>query len=109
MRVHNDKGILMKYLVLFAVLLAGCAANRDFAWTKPGATQQQFLTDKQECEYEALKNGGATGPNFGQSYGVWLHKREIAEACMRIKGYEESAAVTLPQKPFKPVNVDLKY
>jgi hypothetical protein len=95
------------WLAGLVVLLTGCATAPT--WYKAGATQESFNADKAFCEYEALKYGGSFDPNFGKSYAVSLHHKDIALACMRQKGYSQTMPTEQysPQEPFTPVQVDL--
>lgn len=93
----------MKMATVSIVLIAitGCANSPT--WYKSGATQASFEADRAECEYEALKHGGAMSPSFGTSYAVAMHRNEIAVACMRQKGYSQEPYQK--QDPFTPVQV----
>lgn len=61
------------------LFLAGCSNPKGF--TKPGATQAQFNTDRAQCEYEA-KAAAA-----GYSGVIALKERELTVACMEARGY----------------------
>lgn len=95
-------------VVLLCGALAGCAGQ--VKWTKPGATQADFDADKSFCEYEAIKYGGGHDNSyrsaFGSSLDLALRRKEIAQACMRQKGWvatrstsHQERGVTVPSEP----------
>lgn len=76
-------------LLLTALVLSGCA--NQVKWSKPGAVQADFEADKSFCQYEAIKYAGGHDNSyrsaFGSSLDLALRRNEIAEACMRQKGW----------------------
>jgi len=63
----------MRFAVLAALLLAGCASG-PFYWTKPRATSESFLADHAPCFKDATIG-----------YGVGSEK--AYKACMSSKGW----------------------
>jgi hypothetical protein len=62
------------------VLLAGCTR---MMWVKPGATDQEFLRDKYECERDARQSG-----YFGTGVVGATNMTDFAKQCMRARGYQ---------------------
>lgn len=68
-------------IVLGALLLAGCATQpeRQAAWVKSGATEQDFNTDSGQCRAQAMSIPGAMN-NMAQVAAVH-------GSCMQGKGW----------------------
>lgn len=75
-------------LVSCAILIVGCTT----VLYKDGATQEDYKTDFNECDYEAsLHVGGVNnsyGTMFGQELDLAMRKKELILKCMRNKGWE---------------------
>jgi uncharacterized protein YcfL len=71
----------MKWTILICLLLfllVGCATTEtETVWVKPGATQQDFYTDKGQCDAQALS---VPGMNL-------LQAAVVGNSCMRGKGW----------------------
>lgn len=82
-------------LLTLAVLvaLAGCAAPRPTVWLKDGATQQDFDQARAQCEYEASAATQTTDTSFNtvfvQELDRAMRQRDLANLCMRAKGFRE--------------------
>lgn len=92
--------------ITFAALaLTGCATTQpQILFEKPGATNESFAKDRQECEYEALKYGhvaGGQSPTYNPfaRYNSTLYtdldsmiqtaerKKQLTIACLLARGY----------------------
>lgn len=69
----------MRYTIVLAVLLAGCASP---VWVKEGSTQQEFQTAQYECERDQ-RQSGYYGPGLIGAYTA----REFFRRCMMAKGF----------------------
>jgi hypothetical protein len=77
-------------LALSTLVVYGCVAQRSLVrYTKPGATQDEFMKDRYECLQEAQQResgayvnsyGGAASSRVVASCGVWL-------SCLGARGY----------------------
>ena len=67
----------MRMIVLFALLLAGCA---EPAWIKPGSTAQQLKTDDKQCEDQAIER--APAPHT-------VHIMVVYTGCMKDRGWSQ--------------------
>lgn len=98
----------------FAILffLGGCAS---VAWTKPGATAEEFAVDQKQCQEDAWREAnslyldrtylyggrwiypdplgrpfvGYPSTPYGDPFGErYIHEARLTDFCMRAKGYE---------------------
>lgn len=74
----------MRY-VLFAALLAGCAAP---TWQHPTNSPEAAAKDRMECDLQATTAAAAIVNPFDQAYA----KHEITRKCLRARGYTQSSA-----------------
>ena len=97
----------MRSVTLAALLvlqLLGCATNPPppmLRFTKPGATQQEFMKDRYECLLQSQRQvsgayvgayGGASSTSTVCSFGVW-------KACLGGRGYELDPSGALGAPP----------
>ena len=107
---------MKEFCLAVLVLLGGCAS---VAWTKPGATVEEFAADSRECQQDAwqeansryldrtyLYGGHSVYPDplgrpligypyapFGDPIGErYVQEARFADFCMRAKGYELTEA-----------------
>jgi hypothetical protein len=73
-----------RMLVVFALLIAGCAAQG--MWIHPEKTQSQFETDRCEC----IKDGEQYAANIS-AHGNPIIVNDRAKKCMLTKGYKWQA------------------
>lgn len=91
-------------ITIAALAITGCATTQpQVLFEKPGATNESFAKDRQECEYEALKYGHVAGDAnpfaspFRPNTGLYTdldsmiktaeRKRELTIACLLARGY----------------------
>ena len=90
----------MKWMIAgLALVLAGCATSPT-VWYKDGGSQAALDEDLRFCNYEAMKYAGATSASIGQSYGVAMHRANLARAGIAQKGYSTEPP---PPKPYHHV------
>jgi hypothetical protein len=68
----------MKYVVLLALVLSGCAAQKELVWDKPGSSQQQFYQDLGQCRAQAFSVAS------GNLYQIAI----VQNSCMQGKGWQ---------------------
>lgn len=68
----------MRFLILVALLVAGCATQKETVWMKPGSTQQTFNQDMGQCRAQAFSVAS------GNLYQIAIVQR----SCMEGKGWE---------------------
>lgn len=77
--------------LLLCFLFTACARPtvRVYHWTKNGATQQQFMTDRYECMKESRKSvyGGYANRYAAASSGNEVTDFGMFTGCMTAKGY----------------------
>lgn len=67
----------MKIAVLSLFVLAGCAANQNWAWDKPNSSEQEFYMDHGQCRAQAF---GVPGVSLMQA-------ALVLDGCMNGKGW----------------------
>jgi hypothetical protein len=69
----------MRLALIAAALCAGCATTPalESVWVKPGATQQEFYTDRGQCQAQA----------FGPGNVHLMQAAIIMSGCMQGKGW----------------------
>jgi hypothetical protein len=90
------RGNVRRVLVAVIVMLAGCAGHRYYF--KPGATTEDFETDKAGCQAQAE---AATTYQTNPFIAVDQHIR-MTDLCLRGKGWRQVAAPEQPQQPEQP-------
>lgn len=66
----------MRFIVL-SVLIAGCAAQTESVWVKPGSTDAQFYQDRGQCQAQA----------FGGTPMSTMQVALVFSGCMQGKGW----------------------
>lgn len=77
----------MRLVVLFSLLLVGCASGQ---WTRGGSDAAQLEADLAACEYQAIKAAAACERPFEirrRGVRAICTDPELQSACMRAKGY----------------------
>lgn len=74
---QNDVALMNRILLIAAPVTLFAACGGPGYWAKPGATQQDFKTDQEQCDVQALS---LSDPN-----GLFL--AEIYDSCMQRKGW----------------------
>lgn len=75
-------------VLIFTVLLAGCAARH---WTRPDTTAQQFEQDSWDC----ARASSAPATRAGVGGGVGFYRSEVVvnkdlyQSCLRVRGYRQ--------------------
>ncbi len=64
-------------LTVIALILGGCAQQKQSFWEKPGASGQDFEMDKSQCNAQAFSVPGAN----------WMTVAVIQNQCLRGKGW----------------------
>jgi hypothetical protein len=97
--------------ILSLVLFSGCAARQQYAWNKPGATQEEFAQDKYACVREArapsssayMSGGYYAGNTYVPGSGAASSGEIVNEAffkpCMEAKGYTVTTAQSSTAQP----------
>lgn len=67
--------------VVLTILATGCATNNDWAWDKPGSTQQSFGEDHGQCRAQAFSVPGVTV----------LQAALVLDGCMHGKGWQKAS------------------
>jgi hypothetical protein len=70
--------------ILLAALCA-CAGSNPRHWSKPGATQEQFVRDRSACVGLAELQASSASPVTG---GTGLFQENVFMACMDSRGYK---------------------
>jgi hypothetical protein len=105
--------------ILSLVLFSGCAARQQYAWNKPGGTQEQFAQDKYTCVREAraptssaaMSGGYYVGNTYVPAAAAASSGEIVNEAffkpCMEAKGYTLTTAQSSTAQP-SPVAQEAK-
>ena len=73
---------MTKYFILFVLLLTGCTTT---CWTRPDATQQDFLRDRYSCERDMRQSGG-----YGDGLIGAINASAFFDRCMNAQGYTQT-------------------
>lgn len=79
-------------IAVLPVLVAGCAAPRQYDWFKPGVERSEAQRDLDECERAArvsVRQSRIPGDTSaaGSDYDLLLQRSQFIESCMKGKGY----------------------
>ncbi len=92
----TDWWLIARVGVLVALMLTGCAqyVQHNLRWDKPGATEQQFMTDRYQCLQEAREQrasgyADASGAQYGSRAVVNM---SMFQACLTARGYARNDA-----------------
>ena len=90
---------MQRWFVPLVVLVCGCAtkppSNPQFRYTKPGATQEQFMRDRNECLQYASETSNSVAPNCD----IWI-------SCLAGRGYVLDPNGDLMSPPGMRVNCE---
>ena len=84
---------MCKLSVLASLTLAGCT-NQQRVWTKDGATEQDFKTDKYECEKDARQSG-----YYGSGLIGIYNMQQFASQCMEAHGWTSGTQTNSDEMP----------
>lgn len=75
----------MKYMLISSLFLAGCVTPK---YTKPGATQQEFMRDRYECLRQTQQRQESMTSGLGGSYTSTVRPSCSAlGSCLAAYGY----------------------
>jgi hypothetical protein len=75
---------MKKLLLILSLALMGCESS--YVVNKPGATQEQYTQDRNECVYQAEL---ATAPTAGDDPLIANSQAGVlARHCLELRGYE---------------------
>ncbi len=84
---------MRKLIIPFVFSLTACA-NQQRIWTKDGATEQDFRTDKYECEKDARQSGYFGGGLVGAA-----NMSGFASRCMEARGWSLEEQASTQESP----------
>jgi hypothetical protein len=62
---------------LLALLLVGCAAQQQYEWRKPGASYDDYLNDRGQCQAQAFSTANVTA----------IQAAIVIRSCLQGKGW----------------------
>lgn len=82
----------MKNIILGLGVVMALASCQNVVLTKPGATQADYQSDMNQCDYEATGHTQATDYSYntmiGQEFDRAQRKKDLILRCMKAKGWE---------------------
>ena len=84
----------MRKLIFLLVFSLTSCANQQRVWTRDGATDQDFTTDKYECEKDVRQSG-----YFGAGLIGAANMSNFAARCMEARGWRLEAQASAQDSP----------
>lgn len=78
----------MRFHVVIAWVVSGCALIPDIPTWKEGVTKEEYQKDKLQCEYEA-----ARATPYASTLYEGLRQMELTALCMKARGYTNEPPV----------------